>query len=267
MIDCSNRLHRNRTKNEESQAEYLQKLVPQGTHVVKAFNVLSAHALDNGGTIQSLEVLLASDDFHSKNTVSNIVRLMGYSPRDEGALRSAREIEDRPHRLFPNWRLPLLISVVIFVVVFLINFGRSYLCHGDKLGWSDGQNIDYTTTVNKTCDTVAIYLLSLCYLPGNIAGYIQLFRGTKFSRFPSWLDRWLRCRKELGLLMLYSASTHVLYYLLMYSSAGKSGMEVPVFDIEEEKIDYDHTKQLLVWRGKLGYNKHFYFVRQTNHRA
>ena len=47
MIDCSNRVQ---SKAEEiSQAEYLQTLVPRGVTVVKAFNVLSAYALENGG--------------------------------------------------------------------------------------------------------------------------------------------------------------------------------------------------------------------------
>ena len=42
-----------------------------------------------------------------------------------------------------------------------------------------------------------------------IAAYIQLARGTKYSRFPNWLDRWMKMRKQLGLLMLFSAAMHV----------------------------------------------------------
>ena len=56
----------------------------------------------------------------------------------------------------------------------------------------------------------ALTMLALCYLPGCLAGYIQLFRGTKYSRFPKFLDRWLKMRKQLGLLMLLSASLHVI---------------------------------------------------------
>ena len=44
---------------------------------------------------------------------------------------------------------------------------------------------------------------------GLLAAYIQLWRGTKYSRFPQWLDQWLRMRKQLGLLMLGIASLHV----------------------------------------------------------
>lgn len=44
---------------------------------------------------------------------------------------------------------------------------------------------------------------------GLIAAYIQLWRGTKYSRFPAWLDNWLKMRKQLGLLMLGLAGMHV----------------------------------------------------------
>ena len=47
VIDVSNRSTTYR-KMEISQAEYLQSLLPRSA-VVKAFNVLSAYALENGG--------------------------------------------------------------------------------------------------------------------------------------------------------------------------------------------------------------------------
>ena len=56
----------------------------------------------------------------------------------------------------------------------------------------------------------ALTMLALCYLPGCLAGYIQLYRGTKYSKFPKFLDRWLKMRKQLGLLMLLSAGLHVI---------------------------------------------------------
>ena len=47
MIDCSNRstVHR---KMEQSQAEYLESLLPTSSKVVKAFNVLSSYSLESG---------------------------------------------------------------------------------------------------------------------------------------------------------------------------------------------------------------------------
>ncbi len=53
------------------------------------------------------------------------------------------------------------------------------------------------------------------YLPGVLAAYLQLWRGTKYSRFPGWLDKWLKMRKQIGLLMLFSASMHVRIHRLI----------------------------------------------------
>ena len=61
---------------------------------------------------------------------------------------------------------------------------------------------------------------------GVLAAYLQLARGTKYSQFPRWLDAWLRMRKHLGLLMLLSASIHVLFYLLLYSP-GRGSVRLP----------------------------------------
>ena len=63
--------------------------------------------------------------------------------------------------------------------------------------------------LNESLAVHAVQLLTACYFPGVLAAYIQLFRGTKYSRFPNWLDRWLKMRKQLGLLMLFSACLHV----------------------------------------------------------
>jgi hypothetical protein len=68
------------------------------------------------------------------------------------------------------------------------------------------------TTVNSALACHALTMLALCYLPGTLAAYIQIIRGTKFSRFPNWLDNWLKMRKQIGLLMLLSATIHVRNY-------------------------------------------------------
>ena len=53
--------------------------------------------------------------------------------------------------------------------------------------------------------------------------YLALYRGTKYSRFPTWLDLWLKSRKELGLLMLLSATYHGIAYMLMYQAGSEHG--------------------------------------------
>ena len=87
--------------------------------MVKAFNVLSAYALESGGIQGSKEVFVASNDMHAKERVMKLVRGMAFTPVDMGALRSARDIEDIPMRRFPSWQMPLLISFCIFLLCWL----------------------------------------------------------------------------------------------------------------------------------------------------
>ena len=87
--------------------------------VVKAFNVLSAYALESGGIQGSKEDFVASDDTLANEKVTRLVRNTGFTPVDMGALRSAREIEDIPMRRFESWKRPLLVSFIIFLVCWL----------------------------------------------------------------------------------------------------------------------------------------------------
>ena len=62
-----------------------------------------------------------------------------------------------------------------------------------------------------------------------MAAYLQLARGTKYSVFPGWLDAWLRIRKQLGLLMLLSASVHGCYYCLLYTPHGVTTWRTTIY--------------------------------------
>ena len=64
------------------------------------------------------------------------------------------------------------------------------------------------TELKQTC--AEIYIDILKNINHNTQFHFNhFFRGTKFSRFPNWLDNWLKMRKQLGLLMLFSAAIHV----------------------------------------------------------
>jgi len=213
VIDVSNRNSIYRKGDETSQAEYLQSLLPRSA-VVKAFNVLSAYALETGGLQGSKEVFYAGDVHSAKEEVTALIRSLGFTPVDRGALRNAREIEDIPVQRFPNWKVPLIISLLLFFILFILSFTKYQICWtltwDAWKGWHWGRfETIPITTVNSTLAVHALNLLTLCYLPGCIAAWIQIFRGTKYSRFPNWLDKWLKMRKQLGLLMLFSASVHM----------------------------------------------------------
>jgi 8-hydroxy-5-deazaflavin:NADPH oxidoreductase len=77
-----------------SSAEEVQRLVPQGTPVVKAFNTTFAPTLVAGEVAgQQLDVLIAGDDEAAKRTVSQLASDGGLRPIDVGPLNRARQLE------------------------------------------------------------------------------------------------------------------------------------------------------------------------------
>jgi len=242
VIDVSNRNSVYRKDESISQAEYLQTLLPRSA-VIKAFNVLSAYALESGGLQGSKEVLYSGDVHSAKEEVNGLIRSMGFVPVDRGSLRNARDIEDIPVQRFPLWKRPLIVSLTLFLIFLLLAFSKFQICW--TWSWDAGKDWNNwhwgrfetipTTTINSTLAVHALNLLALCYLPGCIAAWIQIFRGTKYSRFPNWLDTWLKMRKQLGLLMLLSASMHMCMsvalmsptqYSLAYADPGGEKIEI-----------------------------------------
>lgn len=141
-----------------------------------------------------------------------LARQMGFHPVDMGGLSAAREIEVAPLRLFPSWSG----SVVVTFLLFLFFYGYGFL-RGILLPFlAQGHNAFYRLAldlVNESLPAVALVTLALVYFPGLFAAWLQLWKGTKYQRFPSWLDNWLQRRKQLGLLSFLCATLHGVYSL------------------------------------------------------
>ncbi|XP_051857468.1 metalloreductase STEAP4 isoform X2 [Antechinus flavipes] len=235
LVDISNNLKINQYP--ESNAEYLAELVP-GAKVVKAFNTISAWALQSGHLDGSRQVFVCGDDKESKQRVMNISRTLGLTPLDHGCLVTAREIENYPLQLFPMWKFPLYLSGALFIFYFIYYALRSVI-HPYVT-----QNKDTTFTLafsilNHAFAGMAVTLLALVYLPGLIAAILQLYQGTKYRRFPNWLDHWMLCRKQLGLAALAFAFLHVLYSLGLpnrYSAKWKLANRV-IKQVKSNKTD------------------------------
>jgi len=175
--------------------------------------VLSAYSLESCGLQGSKQVFLAGDDKQARERVTSLIKGAGFTPVDMGTLEAARTIEDIPVSVFPQWRAPFLLHLIIFVLLYILSFARFQICW--PLTWSDTflwelWNHIPMDNMNKTLAIHSLLTLSLCYLPGVLAAWLQLGRGTKYSRFPRWLDSWMRMRKQLGLLMLFAASIHAI---------------------------------------------------------
>ncbi|NXP04607.1 STEA4 Metalloreductase, partial [Thinocorus orbignyianus] len=211
LVDISNNLKINQYP--ESNAEYLAQIVP-GAKVVKAFNTVSAWALQSGTLDASRQVFVCGNDMEAKQMVMDIVRALGLTPLDQGSLLAAQEIENYPLQLFPMWKFPVLLSLGLTTFFFFYCLIRNviypYVTENKDFSFFIAISIP-----NQICPVLALILLALVYLPGVLAAIIQLYRGTKYHRFPDWLDKWMLCRKQLGLVALAFASLHILYTLII----------------------------------------------------
>ncbi|CAL8372272.1 unnamed protein product [Arctogadus glacialis] len=232
-----------------SNAHRLARLFPQ-SHVVKGFNGVSAWSLQTGAHDGSRQVLICGDGPDSKAGVVQLAHRMGFSPLDMGCLGAAGALEEAPLRAFPSWRGPVLTTLLLFL--FLYGYGSMKYVLFPYLAF--GQNHFYQLpleTVNQTLPAVAMVTLALVYLPGLLAAGLQLSRGTKYRRFPSWLDCWLGSRKQLGLLSFLCAGLHGIYsmclsirraaqYSLLNAAYRQVRAEIPNSWVEEK-----------VWRSDL----------------
>ncbi|XP_031968555.1 uncharacterized protein LOC116445715 isoform X3 [Corvus moneduloides] len=211
LIDVSNNTRVDQYP--DSNAEYLASLFPDSL-IVKGFNVISAWSLQLGPKDASRQVYICSNNVQARHQVIELARQLGFIPIDLGALSSSREIENLPLRLFTLWKGPVVIAISLATFFFIYSFVRDVIHPYMRNQQSDFYKIPIEI-VNKTLPIVAITLLSLVYLSGLIAAAYQLYYGTKYRRFPPWLDNWLQCRKQLGLLSFFFAAVHVVYSLCL----------------------------------------------------
>ncbi|XP_052218163.1 metalloreductase STEAP4-like [Dreissena polymorpha] len=208
IIDVSNR---ERPSSVTSNAELVQKMVP-GCIVVKAFNVISAYAMENDYNSSSKQVFIASNSENARDVVANIAKDMNFRPVDFGGLFAARRIEKHPLRLFPEWKGPLGFAVCVFIVwlIFLIYI---YFIEESVYKWEQL----FVKVLNKAFCMTGITTLSVTYLASSFATMVQIYYGTKHIRFSRWLDKWLKNRKQLGLLSFALISIHVIMSVLTMS--------------------------------------------------
>ncbi|CAM4701312.1 unnamed protein product [Leuciscus chuanchicus] len=244
LIDVSN--NPSRGLYPESNAEYLSRLVP-GVTVVKAFNTISAWALQSGGLDASRQVLICGDRADAKQQVVDIAQSLGFTVLDRGSIKAAAELEDLPLQLFPLWRLPFRIAICLTAFIFFYSLTRDVIY--ERV--TNGKDISFRIMVslaNKVFPIVSLVMLSLCYLPGALAGFLQLYNGTKYRRFPDWLDRWMLCRKQLGLLALAFGFLHAIYTLVIpIRYYVRYRMNVYVISLVKENTTYEFDKTA-AWR-------------------
>lgn len=208
VVDVSNRTNRYAAT---SNAEYLQTLLPDAA-IVKAFNSVSAYALEDQATISTQRVFVGSNDQAARERVMDLARDLGLAPCDMGGLKAARSMEAFVLKVFPGWRMPLFYTFGVFNLWTLycvyIYFIDSTSYHWDQI---------FLKVLNKPLCMTAITVLASTYLAGSVAGVVQLYRGTKYRRFSRLLNAWLVSRRQLGLISLALVMLHALASAMMLS--------------------------------------------------
>uniref|UniRef100_A0A8C4QET5 STEAP family member 4 n=2 Tax=Eptatretus burgeri TaxID=7764 RepID=A0A8C4QET5_EPTBU len=212
LVDVSN-TDKRPAQNSIPNTSELQMLFPQ-THIVKAFNMISAWSLQAGLDDACKKVFVCADNVNARRKVMELAWIMGLEAIDKGSLANAKELEEYTHQFFPQWRIPMRVTLGLLFVFYIYTIIQdvlfSYFKHGSDRSFRLAISLP-----NKAIPSVALVLLSLVYLPGTLAAYIQLHRGTKYSTFPLWLNNWLLVRKQLGLAMFGCAGVHVLISLAL----------------------------------------------------
>ncbi|XP_078602393.1 metalloreductase STEAP3-like [Branchiostoma floridae x Branchiostoma japonicum] len=214
VVDVSNK---EKLDTAKSNAEYLSEEILDKSLVVKGFNVVSAWSLESGLVGGSKEVPICSDDKEARSEVIQLAKDMGFVPMDYGCLRAARDIEAIPLRLLPGWRFANKVMFVLMASMSLYVLFQGPLYKYVTLGITKSVQHFPGKGMNKVLAWLALTLLALVYFPGIIAAFRQLARGTKYQRFPDWLDTWLKSRKQLGLLALLIATLHAIFSACLMS--------------------------------------------------
>ena len=201
VIDVSNA----EKETEPCNAERLANILPR-SRVVKAFNTISAWSMENDTYGASRTTYVCGEDLNARQMVMQLSRDIGLTPIERGRLQAANELEKKALALFPEWRAAfwITLAMLLFQIVYL---------HGRYLAFKDSPSklIEYIFMKypNRIMGWMTLWLLAVVFLPGCIAGLLQLYRGTKYSIFPKVLDTWMRSRKQLGLFALLFACMHM----------------------------------------------------------
>ncbi|KAK7090628.1 metalloreductase STEAP4-like [Littorina saxatilis] len=246
VIDVSNRTNR---YSAVSNAEFLQSLIPASV-VVKAFNSVSAYAMEDQTTVRNNRVFVCSNDPTAIERVMDLARDLGFGPCDMGGLKAARNLEASILKVFPGWKIPLLFAFGVFNL-WAVYCAFMYFVERTAYRWDQ----IFLKVLNKPLSMTAITVLTLTYLPGSVAGIVQLYRGTKYRRFPRWLNAWLVSRRQLGLIALALVMVHALASAMMLSPTYYSSWYHQPSVVIPANVTEQMTIKLqpawMVWKGEL----------------
>lgn len=103
------------------------------------------------------QVFLCGNSAEAKRAVAELATKLGLTVSDKGSLSAARELEDFPLRLFPEWRLSLSVALGLITFFFFYLLIRDVIyAYVEK-----GNDISYRIMVSlankvKTCPSLSL---------------------------------------------------------------------------------------------------------------
>ena len=168
----------------------------------------------------SRETYICSDSINARLSVMQLAQDIGLKPVESGRLSAAWLLEKKSLKIFPEWRFAFFTTFVLF----LFTLGYIYLRFFIYLSIEKIAVYAVMPIANAVIGCMVLLQLIAVFLPGVLAGIIQLTRGTKYTLFPKWLDTWMKARKQLGLLALLFAAMHCGLSLILLSGEYYAGM-------------------------------------------
>lgn len=188
-------------------------------NVIKAFNLINAYSLSSTydsptkANLANLEfrVPIAGDTMQAKKKLIDLCADVGILAYDYGDLQDSFSLEKVNSTTFLEWKEPSLISFGFFafnlIWVFLIYF---YFPKKPHTFYEYIADFSLLSHINKVLGFTTLNLLAYVYFAYVIASIYQLKYGTKYQKFPNWLDKWLKSRKQIGLLTFLFATFHAI---------------------------------------------------------
>ena len=222
VIDISN-IADSSSLNKVSNAERLNELLQKNMAdfnwkntkvcVVKGFNLINAYSMSanetKGNNIETIPI--AGDHFDAKECVTKLCNKMGYQANDVGSLLKSSYLELANKTTFSAWYYPSLMSLLFVLFNFVWIFMWYFWFPKKPMTFAKYLNdFSLLSHLNKVLGFSSLQLLSFVYLGSVFASIYQLKNGTKYKRFPAYLDNWLVARKQFGLWAFLIATFHVI---------------------------------------------------------
>ncbi|CAF3781521.1 unnamed protein product [Rotaria sp. Silwood1] len=126
LIDLSNEPLDKSHLNDISNAERLQTAI-SNAFVVKAFNTISSFAMQSTTAGETSNVFVASDHSIAKDKVIILAREMNFDAFNAGSIRVARHLETNTESLFPQWRIPIIVTFVVLIIWLTYTLCMNYI--------------------------------------------------------------------------------------------------------------------------------------------